>query len=301
MTTLGLVGLATFLVVGYLAPRVEVNPGRLNTDSYPDVGSTLIAAAVACGVDLLLLAAWFLHDRALATGAYDAADPRGLVSAPLRPFRWLLVLTSAASVVAMTLWLRTTPGRDGFDDEVGRRIVYRLAALRPVLGPLGRLGEPVGVIALSALLAAGCLALRRTRAAVLAAVGSPLADVLVEYVLRPRLGRVHGDLHTYPSGHAAGAVGTALTIILFLLPGGALTALPRWARVALAVFAALLATALPLGQVALGYHQPTDMVAGGAVAVVVVLGLAVVLDAVARHRPAPAAPLEAEASRSATP
>jgi membrane-associated phospholipid phosphatase len=134
------------------------------------------------------------------------------------------------------------------------------------------------------LLALGCLARRRVRAAILAAAGPPLAGVLTEYALKPLIGRRSGNLFAFPSGHTTGAVAVAVTITLFLLPTGALAGLPRWPRLLLAGLAAVLASLLPLGLIVLHYHYATDVLAGAAVAVTVILTLALLLDSAARRR-----------------
>ena len=76
-------------------------------------------------------------------------------------------------------------------------------------------GEPAGAMTLSGLLAAGCLAVRRWRLAVLAVTSQGLIGGMTS-LLKPVFERtIHGAFLSYPSGHTAGA--TALAIVLGLL------------------------------------------------------------------------------------
>jgi membrane-associated phospholipid phosphatase len=284
ISLLAIVGFALFMVVGALAPRLQLNPDELNTPDFPDVGATVLAAAAALGVDLLLLAAFALHDRAALRGVYRAQDPGGLVSPGLRPFCWLVILPSLAGVAVLASRVAGSHGPLRVDQRIDDRLAYRLLPLRPVLGRLVELGSPTGVAVLCTLLALGCLTLRRVRAAILAAAGPTLAGALTEYTLKPLIGRHKGGGLAFPSGHTTGAVAVAVTIALFLLPAGAFAGLPRPLRLLLAAFAAVLASALPLGLIALHYHYATDVLAGAALAVDLILALALLLDAAASHR-----------------
>ncbi len=245
----------------------------LNTPEFPDVGATVL------GVDLLLLCAFALHDRAPVKGANRAEDPGGLVPPVVRPFCWLVILPSLTTVGVLASRVAGSHGPLKVDQRIDSPVAYRLLPSRPVLNRLVELGSPTGVTVLCTLLALGCLTLRRMRAATLAAAGPTLAGALTEYVLKPLIGRHKGGGLAFPSGHTTGAVAVAVTITLFLLPGGTFAGLPRTLRLLLATFAAILASALPLGLIALHYHYATDVLAGAALAVALILTLALLLDA----------------------
>lgn len=90
---------------------------------------------------------------------------------------------------------------------------------------------------------------RRWAAVVLAAVGPVAAAALTQFVLKPAIDR-HLDVGlTFPSGHATG---TFAVLIVAVISGVAL--------------------------VAAQYHFATDVVAGAAVGIGMVTGLALVLD-----------------------
>ena len=112
---------------------------------------------------------------------------------------------------------------------------------------------------------------------VLAAVATPVAVVLSEYVLKPLVGRTLGGLLSLPSGHATSSFALAGTCALLLLdpPGHRL---PGAVRLVLASLALLAATAVAIGMVARGAHYFTDVVAGAAVGTGMVLACALILD-----------------------
>jgi membrane-associated phospholipid phosphatase len=277
-------GAFVFLGVGYLAPRLRLNPDELNTPDFPDVGATALAFAAAAAIDLLLLCAFALHDRALARDSYRRQDPGALVSPVLRPFCGLVILPSLAGVAILASRVAGSHGPLRVDQRIDGHVVYRLQPLRPVFERLTQLGAPTGVAIGSAVLAILCLTQRRFRAAILAAAGPALAGTLTEYILKPAIGRHSGDAYAFPSGHTTGAIALATVIALFLLPTGAFTRLPRPLRLVLTVLAAVLVSAVPLGLVTLRYHYATDVIAGAAVAVTAILTLALLLDAAAGRR-----------------
>lgn len=185
---------------------------------------------------------------------------------------WLgRVAALAALVVALVAVLyagHTQPGTvdrwfvDPADDSVGQP--WRRVALA-----LDFFGEPVGAVALVAVLMAGCLLLRRPRAAVLLAAGTVLS-VGTTTLLKQVVGRtIHGPGNlSYPSGHTAFA--TAIAVALALLAAGLLH-LGRTAGLALVLGVALAGgAAMGWAQVALGAHYPTDVLGGWCTALAVV-------------------------------
>jgi undecaprenyl-diphosphatase len=135
------------------------------------------------------------------------------------------------------------------------------------------------VIAVTVLLA---LLARRRELAVLAVVGPALAVAVVELVGKPVVDRRLAGYLCYPSGHTAGTL-SALTVAMLGLAAGA-----RIVRRVLALVVwAVISAAVMVGIVAMGYHYPTDTIAGLGVALGVVLPLAVLADVftVRRVRP----------------
>jgi membrane-associated phospholipid phosphatase len=147
------------------------------------------------------------------------------------------------------------------------------------------LAEPAGAAMLVVAAVAGCLLLRRPRAAVFIVAGAAVA-VGTTKVLKSLVGRtIHGDGNlSYPSGHTAFL--TALALMVALLAAGRL-GLGRTAGALLVLAAALVAgAAMGWAQVALGAHYPTDVLGGWCTALAVVPATAWLVDQVADTRPA---------------
>jgi undecaprenyl-diphosphatase len=169
------------------------------------------------------------------------------------------------AVLAALAWRSSTPDR--VDVTVARALyAERGSILRAVTDVVSVLGEPLVVVALSAIVAAW--AWRHAHDRVLAlfspvAVGATslvghLLKLLVERTRPPTAVFAHELDFSYPSGHATGATALALTIILLAL---ALRARHRHALIALATGYAV---AICLSRLVLGVHFLTDIV--GAVA-----------------------------------
>ncbi|MEV7735906.1 phosphatase PAP2 family protein [Streptomyces sp. NPDC088921] len=151
---------------------------------------------------------------------------------------------------------------------------------RRVALTLDFLGEPAGSAMVVAVAVAGCLLLRRPRAAVLMVAGAGLA-VGTATLLKHVVGRtIHGPGNlSYPSGHTAFL--TALAFVAALLATERL-GLGRTAGTSLVLVAALVAgTAMGWAEVALGAHYPTDALGGWCTALAVVPATAWVIDRVA--------------------
>ncbi|SFW47303.1 phosphatase PAP2 family protein [Amycolatopsis australiensis] len=140
-------------------------------------------------------------------------------------------------------------------------------------------GEPVGSMILIGLMAVACFLVRRVRAAVLTVVGVA-ATVAVTTVGKPIVGRtIHGEFLSYPSGHTALATALAL-VIAFVLTDR--LGLGRSVAVVLVLGLAVVAgAAMGWAEVALGAHYPTDALGGFCVALAVVPGMALLVDRVA--------------------
>ncbi|MEV6174207.1 phosphatase PAP2 family protein [Streptomyces sp. NPDC051954] len=193
---------------------------------------------------------------------------------------WLGLISALATLVVVVLGVmyagHSEPGR------VDRWIVEPTAdSVRP---PWRRfalavdfLGEPAGAALLIVAAVAGCLLLRRPRAAVLIVAGATLA-VGTATLLKHLAGRtIHGaDNLSYPSGHTAFI--TALALIAALLATDRL-GLGRTAGTSLVLAAALVAgAAMGWAQVALGAHYPTDVLGGWCTALAVIPATAWLVD-----------------------
>lgn len=196
---------------------------------------------------------------------------------------WLGLIAALAALVVVALGVLyagdSEPGR------VDRWIIQPTAdSVRPpwrrVALALDFLGQPAGAAMLVVAAMAGCLLLRRPRAAVLMVAGASLA-VGTTTLLKHLVGRtIHGDGNlSYPSGHTAFL--TALALVVALLVTGRL-GLGRTAGTSLVLAAALVAgAAMGWAQVALGAHYPTDVLGGWCTALAVIPATAWLVDRMA--------------------
>jgi len=166
----------------------------------------------------------------------------------------LLAWTAAAAVI-----IRRSPGLNPLDrwgfDVVGPQLHSSLYL------DVSRLGG-AAVLVVGAL-AAGAIALRRDVVRAGACVVSPfLATALVEWVLKPGVGRRYGGALTFPSGSVVviASVATALSL--------AVTGRLRWVVIATG---AVLVTLMCAAVVGLQWHYPSDALAGATFATGIVL------------------------------
>jgi len=126
-----------------------------------------------------------------------------------------------------------------------------------------------------AVLACVCLYLGRRRLAVLAVAG-PVLTGLATTVVKPLIERTkNGDL-SYPSGHMGSAVAVAIVLGLLLV---GLFGRRRWVTAVGVAIPVLWGATVGVAMTVTNYHYWTDAVGGFFVAVAVVLGLAVLIDA----------------------
>lgn len=198
---------------------------------------------------------------------------------------WLWPIAALAALVVVVLGVlyagHSEPGR------VDRWIVEPTAdSVRPpwrrVALAIDFLGEPAGAATLVVVAVAGCLLLRRPRAAVFIVAGAGLT-VGAATLLKHLVGRtIHGEGNlSYPSGHTAFL--TALALMVALLATGRF-GLGRAAGTWLVLAAALVAgAAMGWAQVALSAHYSTDVLGGWCTALAVVPATAWLVDRIADH------------------
>lgn len=204
-----------------------------------------------------------------------------LIPRPWRPLALLSWLVAAAVLSALSWHFAHGSATNRPDVAVGARLQARLAAHPHLLSMAARLGSPAVVVGGAVVLALLCLLARRRKAAVFALVAAPAAGFVTEYVLKPAVHREqHVNALLFPSGHTTGAFALALTVVVVLLPHEGTRLLPALARIVVGVAALAVAALVAVAVVGLGWHYVTDAVGGVVTAVVVVLGLAGLLDAV---------------------
>jgi undecaprenyl-diphosphatase len=200
-----------------------------------------------------------------------------IVAPPWRRAAVLAVVAAAVMVAAFGIALHDVRSTVAFDRWTAR-------PLFDYVGEGGKnfmvgLSTPAIPLILLAALAVGAALLRRWNVVALSIVGPTAALGLTEYVLKPA---VHRTLvlnsvdagYAYPSGHETGLV-SLLVVLLLLLPR---LRLSRPTTVATASLLAVWAVLGALGLVRAHYHYMSDTVGGIGIAVVCVLGSALVID-----------------------
>ena len=178
--------------------------------------------------------------------------------------RTLLGLATACAVSFVLVTVCAYGLADGrWLDRVGLEgfIAMQGANLYDVTRNAVHLGDPAQVALIGLALAAVAVARGRPRVALvivaLLALTSISSQLLKDLLSHPRLQPVieggHVDPSSLPSGHATAAMALALAAVF---------AAPRRARPAAAVIGAALALAVGFSVVSLGWHFPSDVLAG---------------------------------------
>jgi len=192
--------------------------------------------------------------------------------------RAAVLVTGCAAVTASLAVAFAGSARPGaLDAAVDAHVRSGLGRYAEPLQRLAGLGGLGPVTVLTAALVLACLATRRWRGAALAGLAVPAAVALTEFVLKPLVGRTIRGYPSFPSGHATALFALAATCAV-LLAGPVRPRVPGAVRLLLALGAALVAAAVAIAMVALGYHYFTDTVAGTAVGAGMALLTALLID-----------------------
>lgn len=202
---------------------------------------------------------------------------RPLLAASARPWAGGLLACCVILVTALGVLFAHQTRADWLDRAVDAPLITWLGGHVGLGLWLVAPGSPLPAAVLSAAIAVACLLAGRLNGAVLAAAAVPVANGLVEGLLKPLVHRTYLGTVAYPSGHTTAIVTLAATVtVLLLVP-------PRPARagalrvlVPAVAWAAVVVVAVAL--IGLSWHYFTDTVAGAAVGISAVCGLSLVLD-----------------------
>jgi membrane-associated phospholipid phosphatase len=208
---------------------------------------------------------------------------RRLVSRSLRPVVVATAVLAAAlvGVLGVSYARASSPGR--LDGSADRWLIAHFGAHVGVVRTVADLGGPAAVVAMTAVLAAALLRLRRGRGAVLAVAAPAVATVLTEVVLKPLVGRTHAGGASFPSGHATGFSAVVFVLLVLVLDQQP-PRLARWLQIVLGLTAAALVGCVCAALAAAQYHYLSDTLGGAGVALVSVLTLALIVDRCADRR-----------------
>jgi len=209
---------------------------------------------------------------------------RPLLAASARPRAGVLLAGCAVLVAVLGVLFAHQSTADRFDHAVDSPVITAFAGQRTLALWLAFPGTTIPAVALSVAIAVACLITRRFRGAVLAVAAVPVAVELCEVLIKPLVHRTYLGGLVYPSGHTATISALAATVTVLLLTPPR-PAMPRWLRILILAVTYLTAVAVVVGVIAVRFHYFTDTVAGAAVGIGTVCGLALVLDLIPAVRP----------------
>jgi membrane-associated phospholipid phosphatase len=165
---------------------------------------------------------------------------------------------------------------DRLDRAVDSPIITWLAGHPGLAARLAAPGSLLPAVALSAVIVVACLLAGRLNGAVLAAAAVPAAVGLNDGLLKPLVHRTYLGVLTYPSGHTTTMFALAATVTVLLIPPQAARARAPWLLIPAAAY--VLGGVVAVGVIGLRWHYFTDTVAGAALGIGTVCGLALLLD-----------------------
>ena len=202
---------------------------------------------------------------------------RPLLAGSARPWAGVLLACCTIVVAGFGVLFAHQATADWFDRAVDAPVITWLGGRQGLAHWLIAPGSPIPAVLLTAAIAVACLLTGRLNGAVLAAAAVPVADGLVEGLLKPLVHRTYlGDV-VYPSGHTATVFALAATVtVLLLIPTRPAGSRALQVLIPAAAWAAGVVVAVTL--IGMRWHYFTDTVAGAAVGVGTVCGLALLLD-----------------------
>jgi membrane-associated phospholipid phosphatase len=209
---------------------------------------------------------------------------RPLLAASARPRAGVLLAGCAILVAVLGVLFAHRSTADAFDHAVDAPVITVFAGHPALALRLASPGTTAPAVVVSVVVAVACLITRRLRGAVLAVAAVPVAVGLCEVLVKPLVHRTYIGQVVYPSGHTAAIVALAATVTVLLLAPPRPT-MPSWLRTLILTVSYLIALAVVVGVIAVRFHYFTDTVAGAAVGVGTVCGLALVLDLIPAVRP----------------
>ena len=202
---------------------------------------------------------------------------RPLLAAPVR--RWAVALLAGSTflVVVLGVLFAHQVRADPFDRTLDAPVIAWSGGHPGLALRLASPGSLVPAAVLSAAVVIACLLAGRLNGAVLALVAVPVSVGLDERLFKPLFGRTYLGNLVYPSGHttATFALAATLAVLLLVPPQPSKT---KMLRVAIPAAACLLGCIVAAAVVGLRWHYFTDTVAGAAVGIGTVCGLALMLD-----------------------
>ena len=207
----------------------------------------------------------------------ESSSGRPLLAPSARPWAGALLAYCAILVAVLGVLFAHQASADGLDHAIDSRVVAWLGGHRGLLLWLAAPGSLIPAGVLCAVIVGACLLTGRLNGAALAAAAVPVAVGLDEALLKPLVHRTYWGNVVYPSGHttAVFALAATVTVLLLVPPQPARAAA---LRVLIPAAACVLGVVVAVAVIGMHWHYFTDTVAGAAVAIGTVCGLALLLD-----------------------
>jgi len=201
---------------------------------------------------------------------------RPLLAASARLWAGALLACCATLVATLGMLFAHQATADPLDRAVDSPVITWLSAHQGLAARLATPGSLIPAVALSAVMVVACLLSGRFNGALLAAAAVPSAVGLNDGLFKPLVHRTYLGVLTYPSGHTATVFALAATVgVLLHIPSPAKA---RPLRVLMPTAVCVLGGVVALGVIGLRWHYFTDTLAGAALGIGTVCGLALLLD-----------------------
>jgi len=221
-------------------------------------------------------------ERSSSSGVRPRPGPP-LLAASVRPWAGALLACCAILVAVLGVLFAHQARADRLDRAVDSQVITWFDGHRGLLPWLAMPGSYVPAVVLTAGIVVACLLAGRLNGAVLAAAAVPVAVGLNDGLLKHLVHRTYLGVLTYPSGHTSAVFALAATVtVLLVVPPRPTRA--RVLRVLIPVAACVLGVVVAIAVIGLRWHYFTDTVAGAAVGIAAVCGLALILDLPAPRR-----------------
>jgi membrane-associated phospholipid phosphatase len=215
-----------------------------------------------------------------------AASARPLLPDRVRPLAGGLLACCAVIVAALGALFAHQTRADWFDHAVDAPIIAWFNGHQGFASWLAAPGSLIPAGVLTAAIVIGCVLAGRLNGAFLALAAVPVSEAISEGLLKPLVHRTYLGGVAYPSGHTTAISALTATLIVLLL----LSRRPVRARamrrlsVLIPAAACVVGVGVAIGLIGLRWHYFTDIVAGAAVGIGTVCGLALLLDLAAVRR-----------------
>jgi membrane-associated phospholipid phosphatase len=200
-----------------------------------------------------------------------------LLATAARPWAGALLACCVILVAVLGVLFAHQGTADSLDRAIDAPIITWFDGHQGLLLWLAAPGSSILATALCAAIVLGCLFSGRPNGAVLAALALPAAVGLDDGLLKHLFHRTYLGQLAYPSGHTT-AIFTLATATAVVVLGPLRPARAGPLRVAVPAIACGLGVLVAVGVIGLQWHYFTDTVAGAAVGIAVVCGLALLLD-----------------------